>query len=150
VPDQPTPVTATTAGAPSPAVTHDRVEIRLPTDSAYLTVLRTATAAVAARLDFTLDDIEDLRIAVDEACALLLRHADPAGELLCTFDVGEATLDIRMSVPAIAPRLPARDTFAWTVLSALAGHVDAGVEPAGDGSPDETAWIVLRKPRSTR
>ncbi|MGW4973630.1 hypothetical protein ACWEP3_27550, partial [Streptomyces albidoflavus] len=31
-----------------------------------------ATAGLAARLDFTLDEIEDLRIAVDEACAILL------------------------------------------------------------------------------
>jgi serine/threonine-protein kinase RsbW len=50
----------------------DVVELRLPADGAYLSVLRTATAGLAARLDFTLDEIEDLRIAVDEACALLL------------------------------------------------------------------------------
>ena len=41
----------------------------MPADGAYLSVLRTATAGLAARLDFTLDEIEDLRIAVDEACA---------------------------------------------------------------------------------
>ena len=40
------------------------MELRLPADSAYLAVLRTTTAGLAARLDFTLDDIEDLRIAV--------------------------------------------------------------------------------------
>ena len=57
----------------------DAVEIRLPADSAYLSVLRTATAGLAARLDFTLDEIEDLRIAVDEACAMLLPHADRDG-----------------------------------------------------------------------
>ena len=56
----------------------DAVEIRLPADSAYLSVLRTATAGLAARLDFTLDEIEDLRIAVDEACALLLADTPPA------------------------------------------------------------------------
>ena len=39
---------------------------------AYLSVLRDATAGLAARLDFTLDEIEDLRIAIDEACAMLL------------------------------------------------------------------------------
>ena len=53
------------------------VELRLPADSAYLAVLRTATAGLAARINFTLDDIEDLRIAVDEACAILLPQAVP-------------------------------------------------------------------------
>ena len=50
----------------------DVVRLQLPAIGAYLSVLRTATAGLAARLDFTLEEIEDLRIAVDEACALLL------------------------------------------------------------------------------
>ncbi|MGH8828897.1 MAG: anti-sigma regulatory factor, partial [Jiangellaceae bacterium] len=47
----------------------DLVELRVPASSAYLVVLRTTAASLAARQGFTLDDIEDLRIAVDEACA---------------------------------------------------------------------------------
>src|SRR5660397_242952 len=53
----------------------DIVSVRLPADGAYLSVLRSVTAALAARLDFTLDDIGDLRVAVDEACASRLAHA---------------------------------------------------------------------------
>ena len=52
------------------------VELRLPAESAYVAVLRMTTAGLAARLDFTLDDIEDLRMAVGEACALVLENAD--------------------------------------------------------------------------
>src|SRR5688500_8363327 len=59
----------------------DVVVLRLPADGAYLSVLRTATAGLASRLDFTLDDIEDLRIAVDEACAMLLPQAVPGADL---------------------------------------------------------------------
>ena len=55
------------------------VELRLPAESAYVAVLRMTTAGLAARLDFTLDDIEDLRMAVSEACALVLDDADPGG-----------------------------------------------------------------------
>jgi serine/threonine-protein kinase RsbW len=46
-------------------------------------------------------------------------------------------------VVAAQPRTPARDTFAWTVLSALAGDVDAKLEP------DDRVAIVLRKHRDT-
>ena len=53
------------------------VELRLPADSAYVSVLRTTSAGLAARLDFTLDDIEDLRMAVGEASALVLPEAQP-------------------------------------------------------------------------
>jgi serine/threonine-protein kinase RsbW len=81
----------------------DFVEVRLPAAGAYLSVLRTATAGLAARLDFTLDEIEDLRIAVDEACAILLQQAVPGSVLRCVFRlVGD---------------------------SALAGEVEATVEP---------------------
>jgi serine/threonine-protein kinase RsbW len=119
----------------------DVVEIALPPDSAYLSVLRTATAGLAARLDFTLDDIEDLRIAVDEACAMLLPHALEGATLRCQFELHADRLDITVTLPSRARALPARDTFAWMVLSALAGEVDAGRD---DGT---TAWISLRKRR---
>ena len=59
----------------------------MPAESAYLSVLRTATAGLAARLDFTLDEIEDLRIAVDEACAMLLGQAIPGTNLECDFEL---------------------------------------------------------------
>jgi len=117
----------------------DVVEIVLPPDSAYLTVLRTATAGLAARLDFTLDDIEDLRIAVDEACSMLLPHALDGATLRCRFELHEDRLDITVTLPSRATALPARDTFAWTVLSALAGEVDAGIDA------DAMAWISLHK-----
>jgi len=102
----------------------DFVQVRLPADSAYLSVLRTATAGLAARLDFTLDEIEDLRIAVDEACAMLLPQAVPGGDLSCNFRLTENALVLSVSVPTADGRLPSRDTFAWTVLNALAAEVD--------------------------
>ena len=61
------------------------VELRLPADGAYAAVLRTLTAGLAARLDFTMDDIEDLRIAVSEAAAMVLDEADPGADLTCRF-----------------------------------------------------------------
>ena len=61
------------------------VELRLPADSAYAAVLRTTAAGLAARLDFTIDDIEDLRIAVGEAHALALEWADEGAHLEAGF-----------------------------------------------------------------
>jgi serine/threonine-protein kinase RsbW len=111
-------------------VGHDRpdVELRIPADSAYLAVLRTATAGLAARLDFTLDDIEDLRIAVDEACAMVLPQARPDTDLTCTFDLDVANLTVTVSAQCDAPSPPDRSGFAWTVLSALTNHVSADVD----------------------
>jgi serine/threonine-protein kinase RsbW len=95
------------------------VELRIPADSAFLAVLRTATAGLAARLDFTLDDIEDLRIAVDEACAMVLPQARAGTDLVCAFELGRSSLSVVVSAECESPREPSRDGFAWTVLSAL-------------------------------
>ena len=121
----------------------DRVTIQMPAEGAYLSVLRTATAGLAARLDFTLDEIEDLRIAVDEACGMLLSQAAPGADLECDFTLGEDRMSIAVSTLAAQPRPPARDTFAWTVLSALAGSVDAWV------GPGDKVTVMLRKIRES-
>jgi serine/threonine-protein kinase RsbW len=130
-----------TATAGSGERVDDVVTLRLPADSAYLSVLRTATAGLAARLDFTLDDIEDLRIAVDEACALLLPDAIPESGLTCDFTVGKESLAIRVSVASRTGRVPRPNSFAWTVLTALAGEVNA------EATPDGRVVLALTKHR---
>jgi serine/threonine-protein kinase RsbW len=128
-----------TARPSAPAA--DQVTVRMPADGAYLSVLRTATAGLAARLDFTLDDIEDMRIAVDEACAMLLSQAIPGSSLECSFALGTDDMTITVSVPCLNPRPPSGETFAWTVLTALAGTVEAQV------GPGDRLAIVMRKSR---
>jgi serine/threonine-protein kinase RsbW len=119
----------------------DFVEVRLPAAGAYLSVLRTATAGLAARLDFTLDEIEDLRIAVDEACAILLQQAAPGSTLECVFTLVGDSLRVTVSAPTTEGHAPERDTFAWTVLTALAGEVESTV------AEDRTVSISLHKKR---
>jgi serine/threonine-protein kinase RsbW len=126
------------AGVPV-ASPRDVVVITLPADSAYLSVLRTATAGLAARLDFTIDEIEDLRIAVDEACAMLLPQAAPGADIACEFKLEDDSIHVGVSVLTADGQQPSRDTFAWTVLSALAGDVDSSA------GPDRRVTITLRK-----
>jgi serine/threonine-protein kinase RsbW len=99
------------------------VELRLPADGAYVSVLRTTTAGLAARLDFPIDDIEDLRIAVGEASAMVLAEADPGGELLCRFYLrpGELTVSVGVTASHVVAA-PDYDSFAWQVLTTLATH----------------------------
>ena len=121
--------------------TRDVVTVKLPAASAYLSVLRTATAGLAVRLDFTIDEIEDLRIAVDEACAMLLAQAVPGTDLVCEFELTADAMRIAVSVLTVDGRTPNRDTFAWTVLSSLAGEVDA------TAGPDDRVTVTLQKRR---
>ncbi|WP_435742220.1 anti-sigma factor [Nocardioides sp. SYSU DS0663] len=105
------------------------VELRVPADGAYVSVLRTTAAGLAARLDFTIDDIEDLRIAVGEASAMVLPEADPGSDMYCQFWLGGGELTLAVAVEsetASSPdHQPDYQSFAWQVLTTLAANASA-------------------------
>jgi serine/threonine-protein kinase RsbW len=101
-------------------------ELVLPAETAYVAVLRMTTAGLAARLDFTLDDIEDLRMAVGEACGLVLDGASKGGRLRCAYRLAEGRIDVTVSADHPSPDGPDRDSFGWQVLTALVEDLSAG------------------------
>ena len=116
----------TRVSADSQPTSDDVVLLTVPADGGYLGVLRTATAGLAARQQFALDEIEDLRIAVDEAGAMLVAIAARGAELQCNYAVIEDGLTVEVSAPALpGARLPAETSFAWKVLTTLTTHVSA-------------------------
>lgn len=104
------------------------VELKVPAETAYVAVLRTTTAGLAARLDFTIDDIEDLRIAVGEACAMVLPEARPGADLWCRFGLGQGEMLVSVVVEVDGTPTIDHDSFAWQVLTTLA--TDATTESA--------------------
>jgi serine/threonine-protein kinase RsbW len=121
-------------------VPFDLVTVTVPATANHLAVLRTAVGGFAARDQFTLDQVDDLRMAVEEAAVQLLRHS--RGDRI-TMDV-ETTgqgVEVRLS-GEVADDDPVIDesSFSWTILRALAD--DIRIE-----TPDEQAVIVLTKHR---
>jgi serine/threonine-protein kinase RsbW len=127
--------------------TLDVVELDVPAHPAYVAVVRTAAAGLAARADLTLDRIEDLRIAVDEACALLLHrrpaHAEPDesddATIRCLFTVEEDALTVDISGPQV--ELPEPSAFAWAVLDALVDALRTGEDTDDETGP--STWLRL-------
>ena len=105
------------------------VELRLPAEGAYAAVVRTTAASLAARLDFTIDDIEDLRIAIGEATALAVPEADPGTDLVACFFFGLRSLTVTLETEALDNPPLDTESFAWQVLDTMAHDVTAG--PAG-------------------
>ena len=58
-------------------------------------MVRLVAAGLAARLGFTLDDIEDLKIAVDELTAYLTGPQGRDGQLEIRYSIGDDHLEIR-------------------------------------------------------
>ena len=103
------------------------VEVRIPADSAYVSVLRSTAAGLASRLAFDLSTIEDLRIAVGEACALALPEADEGSSLTAEFFLSPSHLTVSIVVTGSEVHPPDREGFAWQVLDTLASGASAEV-----------------------
>src|SRR6266487_2779696 len=103
---------------------HDQVELRVPADGRFVAAVRSLATALAAQCDLTVDGIEDLQIAVDEACALLLPHVQHPGEwLTARFTMSKGSVDFVVSATATSGA-PDRSGFAWAVLSAVAERLE--------------------------
>ena len=99
-------------------------EIRLtvPARADYVHVLRSVIASVAAKLDFSYDDIEDLRLAVDEACAYLLGLQESPATLTLAITPSGRTVDVIASVDggsAMARAEGLQANMVWHLLGAL-------------------------------
>lgn len=116
----------------------EAVTLRVPAQGAYVVLARAAVAAICARLDFTIDRIEDVKLAVDEAAALVIDDAveDSQLDVRLTPD-GVDGLRVELSAPTVHGRSLERDSFTWTVLTALVDEVVATVDP------DRSLHVVL-------
>ena len=124
------------------------VEVRTSATAALIPTIRAVASDLAARADFDLDAISDLRMAVDEACATLVDVAAPATMLQCTFRVHAEHIEVHAHVQAgAADAAVSTDTFGWRVLQTLADRVEAvrldGADGGGSGGP--TVGIRLDK-----
>lgn len=68
------------------------VELTIPAGTRHLRLARLATSGVAADAGFSVDDVEELRLAAGEACALLIDQAGPGARLQLTFVVTGPTV----------------------------------------------------------
>ena len=99
------------------------ITVRIPAEAGHVPLLRTAVAGVAARQEFTLEEVDDLRMGVEEAAVILLRRG--AGEPIeLHLEVTGDGLDVRLET-VVDGEEPPVDTasFSWTILSALVDEV---------------------------
>ena len=74
----------------------ERFNIEFPALSEYVSVIRLTLSGIAARLEFPVDIIDDIKVAVSEACTNVIQHAynDQPGKVYLTCDVFEDKLEI--------------------------------------------------------
>ena len=132
--------------SPQPPETLDgvsTVEVRTSASASLIPTIRAVASDLAARADFDLDAISDLRMAVDEACATLVDVAAPKATLQCVFQVRLDGIEVSAAVEVAHPDADvATDTFGWRVLQTLADDVTV---TGSDGPGGRTVGIRLDK-----
>ena len=111
------------------------VIVEIPASSAYLVLARVATTSVCARLDFPVDRLEDVALAVSEATALLLQDARPGGRIMIRLtpsrDAGATGITVEVSTRTRSGRAPRPTSLTWTILGSLVDRLTADVVDDG-------------------
>jgi serine/threonine-protein kinase RsbW len=108
-----------------------RIELVLPSDKRLVRVARLVASGVATTAGFDVEEVEDLRIAVDELCTALVEGGD-GGALLLGFDLGEGEVTILGTTTAtgIAAFEPERLALSRQILGVVVDdhelHTDHG------------------------
>lgn len=93
-----------------------------------MVIARTVAAAMAARADLTVDQIEDVRLAMDEATAYAIKAALPGSRVVCDLWTQERTVHAIVECTIDQSPPPDPDPFAWTVLTALVNNAHLDVQ----------------------
>jgi serine/threonine-protein kinase RsbW len=112
----------------------DQIKVKIPASPVYLRVVRLTAAGLASRLGFTIDEIEDLKIAVDELAAYLTGAQGRDGDIEITFSVHDDRIDIQ-GVGRLAPGQKARTQLTEISKMILSTVVDSATLTRPDGHP---------------
>jgi serine/threonine-protein kinase RsbW len=124
--------------------TASSIEVRVGADLSQMFVLRSLAAALALRQDFDLDEVEDVKLAVDELCSALVLRARDGEDLTCRFHTTTHSVGVEASVRTDNGRPIPQDTFGWRVLATLTDELASWTAP---GSPSRV-YIRMTKTSS--
>lgn len=94
------------------------VRLTVPAAPEFLRLVRLTAAGLASRMGFTFDEVEDLRIAVDELCFLLLGDGDPERTVDLHYSAGPDSITIEGHTELSGPP-PEPSELSEQILGAL-------------------------------
>jgi serine/threonine-protein kinase RsbW len=78
----------------------DRIVLSIPARGEFARTVRLTAAEIASRMGMSIDDIDDVRIAVEEAFALASEHAGSEGEVTFTFTMHDDAFEAVGATPS--------------------------------------------------
>lgn len=57
-------------------MTCEIIKMKIPANPDYVSIVRLTTSGIANKVGFAMDDIEDIKVAVSEACTNAVKHSE--------------------------------------------------------------------------
>lgn len=97
----------------------DEVVVRIPADPRHLRIVRMVAATFASDAGYSIDEVDDVRMAADEVCASVLEQT-VTGPVTVTLRRRQGHLSMQAEAPADSDTAPALDELRAAILGAVA------------------------------
>lgn len=102
---------------------------RVPAELDQLLMLRALTETVSLIADFALDEVTDIRLALDEVATSLILDAVPGSELTCDFNYGDNRMTVSVTSVAATESVGERHSFGWHIVRTLTESISTEQRP---------------------
>ncbi|NOV01794.1 anti-sigma B factor RsbW [Paenibacillus planticolens] len=75
------------------------VRLHIPAAAEYLDIVRLSLYGIASKLGFSYEDIEDMKVAVSEACNNAVLHGETSaslGQIQISYELGDGKLTVKV------------------------------------------------------
>ncbi len=116
---------------------HDQVSMTVPAKSAYAKTVRMTAAALAARLGMSYDEVEDVRLAAEEAFVYAADTVAEGADLTFRFTLGgdELALEVGLGAEQLADEeVGRRASYTTFILESVCDSFELVSDESGAGS----------------
>lgn len=103
------------------------IGVRVRADYEDLALLRAVTETVALFADFAMDQVVDIRLAVEEVAGALVQDSVRDTELDCAFEYDRAGMRVRIAGVTTSEKGPDEGGMGWHIVSALTDSLTTSV-----------------------
>ncbi|WP_330232256.1 anti-sigma factor [Nocardia sp. NBC_00508] len=133
-------------GTPPATTRTGAISVRVPAESEQLAMLRALAETVVLMADFGIDEVTDIRLALDEVASALVLDAVPGSELDCAFSFDGDAVDVQVCAVTRSNGTPDQAGFGWHIVTTLTDSVSAsqGAHDSASGGYPTTVdfrWV---------
>jgi len=109
----------------------ENIYLSLPVNAAYVSAARLTASSIANRMSFDIDEIEDIKAAVSEACTFVIKNYPAGGpkDFSLEFKMGQGELTITLETKTPLPMDELGEEMGLVMIRALMNNVQLSDQP---------------------